>query len=41
MAIRGRKTKPTALKVLEGNHGKPPLNDREPVPPNATLKCPA
>ena len=39
MAIRGRKTKPTALKVLEGNHGKRPLNDREPVPPKATLKC--
>lgn len=41
MAIRGRKTKPTALKVLEGNPGKCPLNDREPVPPKATLKCPA
>ena len=41
MAIRGRKTKPTALKVLEGNPGKRPLNDREPVPPKATLKCPA
>lgn len=41
MAIRGRKPKPTALKVLEGNPGKRPLNDREPVPPKATLKCPA
>lgn len=41
MAIRGRKTKPTALKVLEGNPGKRPLNDREPVLPKATLKCPA
>ena len=41
MAIRGRKTKPTALKVLEGNPGKRPLNDREPVPPKGTLKCPA
>ena len=33
MATRGRKPKPTALKVLEGNPGKRPLNDREPVPP--------
>ena len=41
MATRGRKPKPTALKVLEGNPGKRPLNDREPVPPKATLKCPA
>ena len=41
MATRGRKPKPTALKVLEGNPGKRPLNDREPVPPRAALKCPA
>ena len=41
MAARGRKPKPTALKVLGGNPGKRPLNDREPVPPKATLKCPA
>ena len=41
MATRGRKPKPTALKVLKGNPGKRPLNDREPVPPKATLKCPA
>ena len=41
MATRGRKPKPTALKVLEGNPGKRALNDREPVPPRATLKCPA
>lgn len=41
MATRGRKPKPTALKVLEGNPGKRPLNDREPVPPKGTLKCPA
>ncbi len=32
MAIRGRKPKPTALKVLEGNPGKRPLNDNEPKP---------
>ena len=41
MATRGRKPKPTALKLLEGNPGKRPLNDREPVPPRAALKCPA
>ncbi len=41
MATRGRKPKPTALKVLEGNPGKRPLNDREPVPPKAKLKGPA
>ena len=41
MATRGRKPNPTALKVPEGNPGKRPLNDREPVPPKATLKCPA
>ena len=40
MATRGRKPKPTALKVLEGNPGKRPLNDREPVPPKATLEMP-
>ncbi|MDD4511050.1 MAG: phage terminase small subunit P27 family, partial [Oscillospiraceae bacterium] len=27
MAQRGRKPKPTALKVLEGNPGRRPLND--------------
>ena len=41
MATRGRKPKPTALKVLEGNPGKRRLTGREPVPPKATLKCPA
>ncbi len=41
MATRGRKPKPTALKVLEGNPGKRPLNDREPSRPRAALKCPA
>ncbi len=28
MATRGRKPKPTALKLLEGNPGKRPLNGR-------------
>ena len=32
MAARGRKPKPTALKVLEGNPGKRPLNGHEPIP---------
>ena len=30
MATRGRKPKPTAMKVLEGNPGKRPLNFAEP-----------
>lgn len=33
--IRGQKPKPTALKILEGNRGRRPLNDREPKPPVA------
>ena len=40
MATRGRKPKPTALKLLEGNPGKRPLNDREPVPLKGDIKCP-
>ena len=40
MATRGRKPKPTALKVLEGNPGKRPLNDREPVPPKGRAQMP-
>lgn len=32
MAIRGRKPKPTVLKVLSGNPGKRPLNEKEPKP---------
>lgn len=31
--MRGRRPKPTALKELEGNPGKRPLNDAEPKPP--------
>ena len=30
--MRGRKPKPTHLKVIEGNPGKRPLNKREPTP---------
>jgi len=31
--MRGRKPKPTVLKLLDGNPGKRPLNDQEPHPP--------
>ena len=41
MATRGRKPKPTALKILEGNPGKRPLNENEPVPPKGSVKCPS
>ena len=30
--MAGRKPKPTMLKIIEGNPGKRPLNDREPKP---------
>ncbi|MBR5010719.1 MAG: phage terminase small subunit P27 family [Clostridia bacterium] len=40
MAKTGRKPKPTALKKLEGNPGKRPLNELEPVPPNVSIHCP-
>ena len=41
MATRGRKPKPTAVKVLEGNPGKRELNTFEPVPKKTSLpKCP-
>ena len=40
MATRGRKPKPTALKILEGNPGKRPLNENEPIPPKGSIKCP-
>ena len=41
MAQRGRKPKPTALKVLEGNPGKRPLNLYEPAPEGKLPECPA
>lgn len=41
MAQRGRKPKPTALKILEGNPGKRPLNEYEPKPDKKAPKCPA
>jgi P27 family predicted phage terminase small subunit len=37
----GRPPKPTALKLLHGNPGKRPLNDREPAPPIGRPKRPA
>ena len=40
MATRGRKPKPTALKILEGNPGKRLLNENEPIPPKGNIKCP-
>jgi P27 family predicted phage terminase small subunit len=40
MARRGRKPKPTAIKELEGNPGKRPLNKNEPKPENTAPKCP-
>ena len=40
MAQRGRKPKPTAIKVLEGNPGKRELNLYEPKPNKKMPKCP-
>ncbi len=41
MATRGRKPKPTALKVLEGNPGTRPLNKNEPQPEKKAPRCPS
>lgn len=38
--MRGRKPKPTAVKILEGNPGKRPLNDAEPRPTAKLPPCP-
>ena len=40
MAQRGRKPKPTAVKVLEGNPGKRQLNHKEPQPKKKAPTCP-
>ena len=40
MATRGRKPKPTAIKELEGNPGKRPLNAHEPRPERKAPACP-
>jgi len=39
--MRGRKPKPTALKLLAGNPGKRPLNRNEPKPGPKAPGCPA
>ena len=39
--MRGRKPKPTALKVIAGNPGRRPLNRREPVPERDVPTCPS
>lgn len=41
MAQSGRKPKPTAVKVLEGNPGKRSLNRQEPKPEKKAPRCPA
>ncbi len=38
--MRGRKPTPTKLKILRGNPGKRPVNDREPHPRQGIPKCP-
>ncbi|MCU4184013.1 phage terminase small subunit P27 family [Acidiferrimicrobium sp. IK] len=38
--MRGRKPKPTALKVLQGNPGKRPVNRNEPKPTPTAPLCP-
>ena len=38
--MRGRRPKPTRLKVLTGNPGKRPLNSAEPKPDPAVPECP-
>lgn len=41
MATRGRKPKPTELKLLEGNPGKRPVNEKEPSPKKQEPHCPS
>jgi P27 family predicted phage terminase small subunit len=38
--MRGRRPKPTRLKLLTGNPGKRPLNENEPRPEAAVPECP-
>lgn len=40
LAQRGRKPKPTAIKMLEGNPGKRKLNTSEPTPSKKAPTCP-
>ena len=39
--MRGRKPKPTALKIIEGNPGKRPIRGSEPKPLATQPSCPA
>ncbi|PVE25797.1 phage terminase small subunit P27 family [Microvirga sp. KLBC 81] len=39
--MRGRKPKPTRLKLIEGNPGKRPLNPHEPQVPTKAPTCPS
>jgi len=38
--MRGRKPKPTQLRILAGNPGHRALNDEEPAPPDGLPECP-
>ncbi len=38
--MRGRKTKPTAIRRLDGNPGKRGYNHAEPMPPEGCPACP-
>jgi phage terminase small subunit len=38
--MRGRPTKPTALKILQGNPGGRPLPENEPIPPDGEVEKP-
>jgi P27 family predicted phage terminase small subunit len=38
--MRGRKPKPTAMKIAQGNPGKRPINGYEPKPPASLPDCP-
>jgi len=40
VGLRGPPPKPRALRMLEGNPGKRPLNEREPQPPIGRPRCP-
>lgn len=39
--MRGRKPHPTALKLVNGNPGRRPLNENEPVVPPASTRVPS
>ena len=41
MSAKGKKPKPTALKELEGNPGRRPLNKNEPKPRAVMPRCPS